>query len=86
MSENATCLWCDRAFLPRRGGSRQQFCSARHRAEFHSAARRFAERAVAAGILTVADIRNGAPAACTLLLIREAMAAVTDTQAGAEHA
>jgi hypothetical protein len=34
---------------------------------FWSALRRWGERAVAAGVLTIADIRNGAPAACTLL-------------------
>jgi hypothetical protein len=34
---------------------------------FWSALRRWGERAVAAGVLTIADIRNGAAAACTLL-------------------
>ena len=34
---------------------------------FWSALRRWGERAVAAGILTIADIRRGDPAACTLL-------------------
>jgi hypothetical protein len=34
---------------------------------FWSAMRRRAERMVAAGVLTVADIRNDDPAACTLL-------------------
>jgi hypothetical protein len=33
---------------------------------FWSALRRWGERAVAAGILTIADIRNGDPTACTL--------------------
>jgi hypothetical protein len=35
---------------------------------FWSALRRWGERAVAAGVLTIADIRDGDPAACTLLL------------------
>jgi hypothetical protein len=34
---------------------------------FWSALRRWGERAVAVGILTIADIRNGDPAACTVL-------------------
>jgi hypothetical protein len=34
---------------------------------FWSALRRWGERAVAAGMLTVADLRNGAAEACTLL-------------------
>jgi hypothetical protein len=38
-----------------------------HRSLFWSALRRWGERAVAAGILTVTDIRNGDAAACTLL-------------------
>jgi hypothetical protein len=50
----------------RRGGSPQRFCSTEHRSLFWSALRRWGARAVAAGILTIADIRNGDPAACTL--------------------
>jgi hypothetical protein len=34
---------------------------------FWSALRRWGERAVGTGILTIADIRNGDPVACTLL-------------------
>jgi hypothetical protein len=62
------CVWCGRLFGARRGGSRQIFCCSRHRHAFHSAARRWAERAVAAGTLTVDHIRINDPAACTLLL------------------
>ncbi len=61
------CLWCGKPFKPRRGGgSRQTFCGAGCRHRFHAAARRWAEQAVAAGVLTIADVRNGNPAACTL--------------------
>ena len=63
---NPRCLWCGRPFRVRRGGSPQRFCSAAHRMAFWSALRRWAERAVAAGMLTVADINNGAAVACTL--------------------
>jgi len=62
------CLWCGRPFSVRRGGSPKRFCSAAHRTAFWSALRRWGERAVAAGILTVGDIRNSAAAACTLQL------------------
>ena len=65
------CSWCGICFKPRHGGSPRRFCSARHRTEFHAAARRLAERAVAAGILTIADLRNGAGEACTLPLREE---------------
>ena len=60
------CQWCERPFRARRGGSPQRFCSAKHRSLFWSTLRRWGARAVAAGILTIADIRNGDPAACTL--------------------
>ena len=52
------CLWCSRAFVSRRRGSQQKFCSSAHRVAFHAAARRWAEHAVAARLLTVADLRN----------------------------
>jgi len=60
------CAWCGRPFPARRGGSPQRFCCAGHRIAFWSALRRWGERALAADILTIGDIRNGSPAACTL--------------------
>jgi hypothetical protein len=72
------CEWCGRPFRPRRGGSPQRFCGARCRTAFWSALRRWGERAVAAGILTIADIRNGDPAACTLLLAAGSPGAVDE--------
>ena len=77
------CLWCSRAFRPRRGGSPQRFCSSAHRAVFHSAARRFAEGAVAAGIVTLDAIKNGDLAACTLL--RGGISSATALAAGGEE-
>ena len=64
--DKANCAWCGHDFQRRRGGSPQRFCSTKHRALFWSTLRRWGERAVAAGSLTIADIRNGDPAACTL--------------------
>src|ERR1700731_3485158 len=58
--------WCGQDLQVRRGGSPQRFCSTEHRSLFWSTLRRWGARAVAAGILTIADIRNGDPAACTL--------------------
>jgi hypothetical protein len=72
------CSWCGQDLQPRRGGSPQRFCSAEHRSLFWSALRRWGERAVAAGILTIADIRNGDPAACTLLLAAGSPGAVDE--------
>ena len=49
----------DTAFERRKAGSPQRFCT------------RYAERAVLGGLLTVADLRNGSPEACTLLPAQE---------------
>jgi hypothetical protein len=62
----AKCSWCGQDLQVRRGGSPQRFCSTEHRSLLWSNLRRWGARAVAAGILTIADIRNGHPAACTL--------------------
>src|SRR6266478_4337236 len=62
----AKCSWCGQELRVRRGGSPERFCSAEHRSLFWSTLRRWGARAVAAGILTIDDIRNGDLAACTL--------------------
>jgi hypothetical protein len=61
------CDWCNTPFRPRRGGSPQRFCDGRCRTAFWSALRRWGERAIDAGVLTIDDIRTGDPTACTLL-------------------
>jgi hypothetical protein len=48
------------------GCSPQRFCRARCRTAFWSALRRWGKQAIATGVLTVIDLRNGATAACTL--------------------
>ena len=63
----AGCLWCGKHFKPRRGGSPRVFCAPSCRVAYHSACRRWAEKAIATGTLTVAALRNGDAAACTLL-------------------
>ena len=67
MTTSPVCPWCGRPFRARRGGSAQRFCGAACRSAFWSALRRWGERAVAAGVLTIDDIKNGDPAACTPL-------------------
>jgi hypothetical protein len=56
--DEAVCDWCGRPYRVRRGGSPQRFCGAACRSAFHTAARRWAERAVAAGWLTLAELRR----------------------------
>jgi hypothetical protein len=75
---SAPCLWCERPFRARRGGSPQRFCCAAHRTAFWSALRRWGERAVASGMLPVADLRNGTTAACTPLLSGTSSAPVSE--------
>jgi hypothetical protein len=60
------CPWCTTEFKPRRGGSAQRFCSGRCRTACWSALRRWGERAVAAGVLSIDAVRNGRPEAYTL--------------------
>lgn len=52
------CLWCCAQFEPRVGGKPQRFCSPGCRGAFHTAARRWAEDAVARGALTVEELRG----------------------------
>jgi hypothetical protein len=66
MSDRLACLWCESSFEPRRGGSPQRFCAPKCRTAFWTALRRWAERAVAADTLTIADLKSGVAAACTL--------------------
>jgi len=64
---STACIWCGRPFRARRGGSPKRFCSAAHRIEFWSELRRWSERAVVAGVLTVDRVKNDDSAACTVL-------------------
>jgi hypothetical protein len=66
MSDPRACLWCACSFEPRRGGTPQRFCGVECRTAFWSALRRWGERAVAAGILTIADLQSDSAPACTL--------------------
>ena len=56
--------WCERGFEPRTSGSPQRFCQTKFREAFHSAGRRFAERAVLCGRLTVDELRGDPLEAC----------------------
>jgi hypothetical protein len=67
VTSSGICLWCQKPFRVRRGGSPKRFCCPTHRMAFWSALRRWAERVIAADVLTIADIRDCAGAACTLL-------------------
>jgi len=62
------CAWCGRPFQERQtGGRAQRFCLPSCRRAFHTAVRAWAVDAIADGTLTVAEVRNGAPATRALV-------------------
>ncbi len=65
MKKVQDCPWCGLQFVGVTvGAHRKRFCSARCKNRFHTAARRWVERALADGDLSPADL--GAPSAsCT---------------------
>jgi hypothetical protein len=74
MSDTSSCCWCNRPFRARRDGGRaQRFCRPSCRRAFHGAARAWALAELAAGRLTLADIKNGRPATRAFLPASEEM-------------
>jgi hypothetical protein len=68
MNKLPSCFWCNRPFRARRdGGCAQRFCQPTCRRAFHAAARAWALGAIARGTLTLADVKNSAPATRRLL-------------------
>lgn len=56
------CLWCGESFQRRRrGGSYQVYCTAKHRADFHKAARVWAESQLAVGNLSIEMLKEVQP-------------------------
>ncbi len=52
------CLWCNRSFAAKTVGAHaKKFCQPSCKDQFHRAARLWAEKAIARGKLSVADIR-----------------------------
>jgi hypothetical protein len=63
----SACDWCETPYRARSSGGREQrFCGERCRRAFHTAVRRWTLGELAAGRLTLANIRNGLPATLTL--------------------
>ncbi len=71
VAAGTSCLWCGRAFAPRRnGGHPQRFCRPACRRAYDAAGRRWVAEAMAAGVLTTDDLRKGT--AATRALTRDA--------------
>ena len=83
---DSTCLWCGHPFHTHRGGSPKRFSSAQHRNQFWSALRRWGERTVASGWLTLDHVKNGDPAACTPPSGRSSPAPIPEPHEAAEGA
>jgi len=67
MTAHHICLWCSKAFVPRRdGGKPQVFCRPACRRAFDAAGRRWVAEAITTGVLNVVALRN-APAATRAL-------------------
>jgi hypothetical protein len=65
------CLWCGRTFLPRRDGGRtQRFCGTGCRRALDAGLRAWTLAELAAGRITVDDIRNKSPATRALRMAR----------------
>src|SRR6266566_4904601 len=63
MSDAPRCSWGDRPFRARRdGGKRQVFCRTACRRAFHAAARTWVLAGLAAGQISISDVKNGPPA------------------------
>ena len=61
------CFWCSKRFAPRGDdGKRQVFCRPMCRRAFDAAGRRWVAEAIATGVLTVQELKNG-PAAMRAL-------------------
>ncbi len=58
MTITANCEWCDGLFEPRQiGAHRKRFCSAKCKDRYHTALRMWAQRAIAMGQLSIADLK-----------------------------
>jgi hypothetical protein len=80
---STSCQWCARPFQARRsGGSPQRFCCTKCRTMCWSALRRWGDQAIADGILTIADLKNGDVTACTLLESGEPILRLRDIGSG----
>jgi hypothetical protein len=68
MTEAESCAWCDHTFRPRvTGGHPQRFCRPACRRAFDAAGRRWVAEAIAAGTLTLDELRNASVATRGLL-------------------
>jgi hypothetical protein len=66
-ADGSVCPWCARSFQARQtGGRSQRFCRPSCRRAFHAAARTWALDAIAAGHLTIGDLKAGFTATRTL--------------------
>ncbi len=57
-TQAAKCEWCDGRFTPKKvGAHRKRFCSPRCKNRYHAAARKWVQKAMAAELLCIADLK-----------------------------
>jgi hypothetical protein len=67
--ETSACPWCGERFERRRdGGKEQRFCRLPCRRAYDAAGRRWIAAALASGVLSLDELRNGAPTTTRALL------------------
>ena len=77
----STCGWCRKEFTPRRdGGKPQVFCRPACRRAFDAAGRRWVADVIAAGMLTVDALRDGAATTRALLPGGNSLVRVSEPQ------
>ncbi len=72
MTKLAHCPWCAAPFISKKvGAHRKRFCSARCRNRYHAAARKWVQKAIGVGLLSIVDLK-AAEASCTRRGVAEA--------------
>jgi hypothetical protein len=85
MADDLRCCWCGRPFRARQsGGKPQRFCRPACRRAFHAAARTWVLDVVAAGLLSVTDLKDRAGLTRALLRLA-ALSAPVDHLAAVER-
>ena len=66
MTNTAKCQWCGEPFPARKVGAHdKKFCSAACKNRYHTASRKWVQRALALGLLSVADLKAAQPSCTT---------------------
>ncbi len=72
MTKLAHCPWCAAPFTAKKVGAHQKkFCSPRCKNRYHAAARKWVQKAIGVGLISIVDLK-AAEASCTRRGVAEA--------------